>query len=299
MGDFRHDIETTDSTHTSRYTHQAEEQNSLTQFSGTVTAQFSHLLAQVKACEPPEKEERESKRRKLSLDTNGGVEIVNDSLEISSSLKYTMLDRLVRSRIQEEAVEVLRNKNPFWPYLFDTRVVSTFDAHGTFQANHVNIRSRPEFTTMIHHEFGPDTMFCFMASEQLEPIVIVVVLKKGEGKIINLGMQDMDVLNVAIQQFKCKYGLQNESYAYTCYGERARLQQHSRHFHLKIRIPTAMYLQIFPMMSTIGRTRAQIQDMIPGMEPLNYKFNKQEVVSWESVKEFILKDTYTAILTSI
>ena len=126
-----------------------------------------------------------------------------------------------------------------------------------------------------------------------------MVLRKGEGKILNLGIQDMHTLDVAIQQFKCKYGLERESYAYTPYQERARLQQHSRHFHLKIRIPTAMYLQIFPMMCTIGRTRAQVQDIIADMEPLNYKFNKQVVGSWQSVKDSMLKDTYTAILTSI
>ena len=280
-------------------TNNTKVQDSFTQFPSTVSTQFSHLVAQVKAYELTGKDGREAKRRKLFPHARDELSIVNDSLEILSSFKYATLDRLVRTQIQEQALQVLRNKNAFWPYLFDTRVVSTFDENGIFQANHINVRSRPEFTTMLHHELGRDTMFCFMASEQLEPVVIVVVLRKSEGKIINLQIHDMEELGVAIQQFKVKYGLGMESYAYTSYEERARLQQHSRHFHLKIRIPTAMYLEIFPMMRTVGRTREQIQNVIPAMEPFNYKFNKQAMGSWQSVKDSMLKDTYTAILSSI
>ena len=142
-------------------------QDSFTQFPSSVTTQFSHLLAQVKACEPAAKHKSENKKRKLSHNESGGVDIVNESLEILSSFKYVPLDRVVRAKIQDQAIEILRRKNVFWPYLMDTRVVSTFDTHGNFQANHINIRSRPEFTTMLHHELGPDSMICFMASEQL------------------------------------------------------------------------------------------------------------------------------------
>jgi len=107
---------------------------------------------------------------------------------------------------------------------------------------------------MLHHEYAPITMICFMASEQLEPLMIVVVLHKDTGKLVNLGLEQVKYLNLtAIDQFKAKYGLSAESYAYTTFQHRNALKQHSRHFHLKIRIPTAMYsVKYFPMLQTLG-----------------------------------------------
>ena len=129
--------------------------------------------------------------------------------------------------------------------------------------------------------------------------MIVVVLHKDTGKLVNLGLEQIEYLKVAIDQFKTKYGLSEESYAYTTFEHRNALKQHSRHFHLKIRIPTAMYLKYFPMLQTLGTTRDAIRELHNNLEPLGYKFSKQPTCTWEQVKELMLGDAYRGILESL
>ena len=204
-----------------------------------------------------------------------------------------------RAVAAEQAIYSLRQKNPYLPHLMDVRIVSTFDEKGVFQKNHVNIRSKPAFVSMIHHEKSQDVMFCFMASDQLETMVIIVPVHAESGKLLDLTLEQLQQLDVAIRQFKSLHKIDKETYAYTPSDQRSRCQQHSRHFHLKMRIPTAMYMQCFPLVRVLGLTRSALQLMQQSVEPLAYKFLKQETKPWDEVREIILKDSYISILQSI
>ena len=56
---------------------------------------------------------------------------------------------------------------------------------------------------MIHHErvLDNELMFCFMASEQLEPIAVLVVVHREHGRLERLEPAHIPLLETAVQQF--------------------------------------------------------------------------------------------------
>jgi hypothetical protein len=256
----------------------------------SATATFQKIQQDLLSTEPP------PKRQKTE---STAVQYVSPSLQLHAPFSTTPMGQQARALAGEQAALILRGQDPFLPHLMDVRVVSTFDENGNFQGNHVNIRSKPAFTNMIHHERSQNSMFCFMASDQLEPMLIAVVVHVDSGRVHDLTLEQLEHLEVAIRQLKSAHGFLNESYAYTPSEQRSRFQQHSRHFHLKIRIPTQMYMQCFPFVRVLGLTRNALQQMQRTFEPLEYKFAKQETKPWDEVREMILKDAYVSILNSI
>jgi len=224
------------------------------------------------------------------------VVYVHEDLSIVPAFKHVPLHGVARTTATQQAIKILHNQDALGLHLLDVRVVSTYDANRALIANHINVRCKPEFTTMLHHERGQEVIYCFMASEQLEPIVIVTAIHASKGKLLVLTLEYLKELEVAIEQFKVRFGLSGESYAYTRFEARQALQQHSQHFHLKIRIPSTMYLQVFPMMQVLGRTRPDVQRIAGKFEPFNFKFNAQATQPWLAVKDLILQDVYEDIL---
>jgi hypothetical protein len=102
------------------------------------------------------------------------------------------------------------------------------------------------------------------------------------------------VVVAAIKQFKCRFRLDGESYAYTCLKERLGASCHSRHFHLKIRIPTEMYLRVFPAMQVLGGNIACKRNVLNPFkerwEPLAYKFSAQSMFPWDLTRLLVLSD---------
>ena len=224
------------------------------------------------------------------------VVYVSEHLEIVPAWKHVPLKGAARVSAAEQAIHILQTQDALAVHLLDVRVVSTYDTNRALVANHINVRCKPEFTTLLHHERGQEVLYCFMASEQLEPIVIVTAIHASKGKLSVLTLEYLQELEVAIAQFKTRFGLNGESYAYTAFEARQALQQHSQHFHLKIRIPSAMYLQVFPMMQVLGRTRPEVQQIAAKFEPFNFKFNSQHTQPWLAAKDLILQDVYEDIL---
>jgi hypothetical protein len=142
---------------------------------------------------------------------------------------------------------------------------------------------------MVHHERagrspGEAVMFCFMASDQLEPIIVAVVVHPELGRLQYIKDMQLQQLEVAIGQLKHLFKLDGETYAYTGAKERLAGSWHSRHFHLKIRIPTEMYLQIFPAMQVLARKRHLLEPLKRKWEPLAYKFESQPTAPWPEVR---------------
>jgi len=83
---------------------------------------------------------------------------------------------------------------------------------------------------------------------------IAIVIDRDKGKLVRLSVAQLNDLEIALDEFKQKYGIANERYHYTPYDERAqtdafvhgggatmKCKAHSTDFHLKIRISSKMY----------------------------------------------------------
>ena len=202
--------------------------------------------------------------------------VVSSTLEFVGLFKTNQLSSADRQRAACEARAIVRQKDKLLEKILDVRIITT-QKEGIMQ-NHVNLRVSNEYSTMVHHERAlidsSDIMFCFMASYELEPVVVVVVLDAELGRLVRLTQKHFDLREVALQQFRKKFGLQAETYSYTPFETREQCSSHSRHFHLKIRVPTEMYLRVFPAMQVLGNNHACKRDALDSFktawEPLRY-----------------------------
>jgi len=246
---------------------------------------------------------------KCAEDVNS-PKLVSDALQFLPDFRNSELTVSGRRIAAAQAAAIVRASDPLLEKLLDIRVITVYRlsastsprAHtsiSTSQTNHINLRVAQQFTTMLHHERArlqnnEEVMFCFLASDQLEPIVIVVVIHQKFGRIEKLEQEHVSLLETAINQFKIRFGLKDETYSYTCLKDRRLNSVHSRHFHLKIRIPTEMYLRVFPAAQILGNNLACRKSLLsPFMqrwEPLSYKFQLQDLVPWSIVRLLILSD---------
>jgi diadenosine tetraphosphate (Ap4A) HIT family hydrolase len=229
--------------------------------------------------------------------------LVSDALQLLPAFRHTELTAAGRRAAQAQAVSIVQAQDALLAHILDVRIVSIHRSNGGGDAltNHVNLRIAAPYATMLHHERARESssadelLFCFMASEQLQPIVVLVVVHAKHGRLELLKPEHMPMLETAIQQFKTRFGLQNESYAYTCLTDRrAASSVHSKHFHLKIRIPTEMYLRVFPAVQTIGSNHACLRKVLEPLkqlwEPLAYGFQTQELMPWTIARLLMLAD---------
>jgi hypothetical protein len=222
---------------------------------------------------------------------------VSQTLELLPPYSTSALNAAARARSSEQARAILRAEDPLLEQLLQVRTITTrrHTDNGTACQNHINVRFSDSYSTMVHHERAGSTpgeavLFCFMASTQLEPIVVVVVVHPERGRLVHITETQFTQLEVALDQFKTLFELEGETYAYTAGQERQGGCEHSQHFHLKIRIPTEMYLEIFPAMRVLARTRHLLQPYKRLWEPLAYKFEKQPTAPWPAVRPLVRAD---------
>ena len=135
-------------------------------------------------------------------------------------------------------------------------------------------------------------MFCFMASAKQEPVVTLVVLDETKGKLVDLNLELVEQMQTAMEQFKIRFQFSGELFAYTSRKERIAVvpSNHSRHFHLRIRIPTELYLKCFPPMQIMGCNKKLLQTLIEKWEPLHYNFRRQVFNQWHEERKKIYED---------
>ena len=125
---------------------------------------------------------------------------------------------------------------------------------------------------------------------------MVVVVHSEFGRLQNITDIQLEWLELAIRQLKVRYKLEGETYAYTAVKDRLAGSWHSRHFHLKIRIPTEMYMDLFPAMHVLARKRHLLEPFKEKWEPVFYKFEGQQTESWRDVKRKIQTDIGTVLI---
>jgi hypothetical protein len=128
-------------------------------------------------------------------------------------------------------------------------------------------------------------LFGFYASDKIEPYVIITALAPEGGKIFKLTTAQLNHLIDAIAEFKRKFGISNEMYHYTPVSERQETDRfvntggadlkskaHSTHFHLKLRIASAMYADTTSVLKLINFNRIKSE-----LEPVRYNYNRESV----------------------
>lgn len=229
--------------------------------------------------------------------------MVSSALRLVGPFEHEELSPAARQRAQGEARAAVRRVDKLLEKMLDVRIITTHretDA-GPVLHNHVNLRVAHEYSSMIHHERATvlghgEVMFCFMASCELEPVVVLVLLEGDSGRMVHLTRAHFDLLETALHQFRLRFGLKGETYSYTPLQARLGCSWHSRHFHIKIRIPTEMYLRIFPAMQVLGANHACKRSVLEPYkrmwEPVQYKFQLKEQQPWESIREVVLTDVH-------
>jgi len=245
---------------------------------------------------PPAKRARTMSGDATGSNSGSKGEMVSSSLVLIKPHDTEDLSAVARQRAVAEARTIVRTVDKVLEKILDVRVIST---HRNGQIhNHVNLRVASEFSTMVHHERAQtvfeDVMFCFMASNELEPVIVVVLLHGDQGRVVNLGMAHFVLLETALNQFRVKFGIKGETYSYTPLQARLECSWHSRHFHLKIRVPTEMYLRVFPAMQVVGTNHACKKNVLDAYkriwEPLRYKFELKTQEPWAEVRPVVLAD---------
>lgn len=229
--------------------------------------------------------------------------MVSSRLTLVSPYERAELLPAARQRAQAEARAVVRSVDKLLEKILDVRIITTWEAEeapaaGPAPHNHVNLRVSNEFQTMISHERGlagdREVLFCFMASSELEPVVTLVVVDADAGRLVRLARAHFELLETVLREFRVRFGLAGESYSYTPLQTRLGCSWHSRHFHLKIRIPTEMYLRAFPAMQVLGGNLACRRSLLEPFkhmwEPVQFKFQLKEHQPWARVRADVLAD---------
>lgn len=222
--------------------------------------------------------------------------MVSSALKLLEPHRTAELSAGERQRAAAEARAIVRDTDKVLEKMLDVRIITT-QREGKME-NHVNLRVANEYACMVHHERasvqGEDMIFCFMASCELEPVVVLVVVHGELGRLMKLTPAQFETLEIALEQFRVRFKLEGELYSYTPLHTRTSCSWHSRHFHLKIRVPTEMYVRIFPAMQVLGANHAckrAVVDRYKSLwEPLLYKFELKSQKEWNVLRQSVLED---------
>lgn len=209
---------------------------------------------------------------------------VTEDIKLVDSLSKGKIDRYLEQDIKREAIERLYSIEPILKHILEIKIVSNP------RRNFINVIIKKEYLPLIYYERLDDVYFCFFVSDKLEPYVIITALHKEKGRLINLNKKLLDGLEKSITNFKKKFGISNEGYHYTSLSERNETEinvskgnisfqnkSHSKHWHLKMRIATGMYIQKLPILNLFDFSSAKEK-----IEPVQYNYSR-ETVTWESV----------------
>jgi hypothetical protein len=218
--------------------------------------------------------------------------IVRQDLTLIDRYARGPLSVEIKSLIGKQALEMLCRRDPILSHLMEIKVVCNE------RRNFVNVLVRKQYTTMCHKDSEGDIHFCYFLSDKLEPFVIVTALHRVHGRLKRLSLAQVEQLARSLHNFKRKFGISGESYHYSALEERVSTDKfvlqghassasksHSVHFHLKMRIATAMYVSQLAVCSLFD-----LSDLRASLEPIRYQFNR-ECRSLHDTLESIRRDS--------
>lgn len=228
---------------------------------------------------------------------------------INSDLTFTTdyLSYALSSDERRDAARIARAyiaaKDCLFSQLVDINVISVLGSNNTLE-NKIVLRCRQDYVSMIYHERAlpisvndkvdstSACLFCFMLSEKFEPVVTIVVVDALKGKLHQVTESHVDQLEIALGQFRTCFGISGEMFSYTSEIERNTNALHSRHWHLRMRIPTEMYMKFFPSIQVLCRSRKVLNEYVTQWEPLGHNFALDKFSSWIETKQIILRDIF-------
>jgi hypothetical protein len=208
------------------------------------------------------------------------------------NFQHGPLNELQQQEIQKEVLDYLYTVQPLLKHIMEVKVVSNP------RRNFVNLRIKSDYLPMIYYELtSSGAYFCFFLSDKLEPFVIITCVDPEHGRLFQLTQPLLSDLEVAIINFKNKFGIQNETYHYTPKTERVdshqesqsgkiawRNKSHSTHWHLKMRIATQMYRDKLQILKLFDLDK--VKNVV---EPVFYNFNRT-TMPWKEVFQMMEKE---------
>lgn len=208
-------------------------------------------------------------------------EYLNTDLSLKKDFVNARLNPATRDSIRKEAVDKLTKIDPIAKHIYDVKIVTNP------RKNFINIRVKAEYSTLLFHSFYNGIYYCFFLSDKLEPFVIVTALDPVDGRLVKLNAYQVTDMDKAVTDFRTKYGIANETYHYTSLRERQETDKfsgatsdtksHSSHWHIKIRIATAMYKKCFPVLNIIDFEKQRKE-----IEPIRYGYER-ECITYEQL----------------
>ena len=178
--------------------------------------------------------------------------LVNEELVISSQLQLTdcPLSPDLHRQVLRDTQSMLRQKYGIMQHVTEPSIVRQ-NKH-----NYINIRIKREYvnTVFIWTDSSNSMSFCFIASDKLEPVIIVVVIDHDIGRLTVFPTHKTPSLATAIDNFCSWTGYLDPhtlEYTYTDNTKRSvdrhlNRRCHSAHFHLKIHVKLSLYRVLFP-----------------------------------------------------
>lgn len=217
---------------------------------------------------------------------------VTEQLSLAPGLLTAKLTLDEQETIKAHALERAAAIDPMLRHVLEVKVVVNQ------RRNFINMIVRKDYISLLHLEVFDGQHYCFFMSDKLEPFVIITVVDPVRGKLHRLTQTQVGHLDRAVANFRQRFGVTGETYHYTGLEERNDTETfvrggganrankaHSAHFHLKMRIGTAMMTRYLPVlgMFDFGRVREQV-------EPVRYNYSRQ-TASWGETLDAIKRDS--------
>jgi hypothetical protein len=139
--------------------------------------------------------------------------------------------------------------------------------------------------------------FCFIASDKLEPVVIVVAVDHRIGRLLSFPSHKIDSLESALKDF-CAWtqtiDWANTQFTYTDYPTRVKshkhnMRCHSMHFHLKLHIDHNLYGALFPAFQFTYVAAPNDADQFSDADQFQY-VRRLKKMSWADTRRKLMQD---------
>lgn len=226
----------------------------------------------------------------FSLHIRVASAMYREKLPLLNSLPYDAIRALLPS-LSSDRSAALQQLTGCCSYLRPILDVRPAAATGRLE-----IEIHRNYVPTLFAEETDGVLYCFFTSDKIEPYIIITATHQS-GRLQRLTTAQLGHLTHAIEAFKRKFGIDREQYHYTGLGERESTEAfvraggadqaskaHSSHFHLKMRISTAMCLDVLRVLRLVDLAR-----MREALEPVRYNYSR-ESLGWDAVLALMRAD---------
>ena len=209
--------------------------------------------------------------------------LVYQDLKLQERLRATdePLPPAIQAQALAEAAQHLKTRHPLAAQILDVRV----KRRG--RRNTLAVRVRAELRGLLHclerERDGRRLLVCFSLKPAPAPFVDVTVWdgETGRARVLSQGL--VEDLEIAINNFKTRFRVRFETYAYD------REFAPAPRFSLRMRVATQMLLEYAPAMRCLFGDASGARLWRTGLEPIAVPL-RAETVSWAEARSRMLAD---------